>query len=296
MKTQLNISSGLRRLAVCGSLAISGALLLPGEVNAQIVTMDNGGSTATVNLGSSAGMDNWSVGVGANMQNQLNQQWFWYSVNGGAVQSIDTIANSPGGSLSYSLSLDQSTLNATYQNSTLAVAIQYQLSGGGAGSGSADLSESITIVNTGASAFNINFFQYSFFNLLQNDQNTVNILGNPGAFTSISQTTTGGGNGIVEVVEQPFANYAEAGGPATVMADMTSGHALTDATSAGPGDEAWAFEWAATGVGTGVNNALDIYKDKNLSIQPVPEPGTMSLVGLGLVACGFVRRTMKRNV
>lgn len=278
-------------MALCPLLAASGALMFATQGFGQIVTMDNGGSTATVNLGSSAGMDDWSVGVGNTMQNQLNQQWFWYSVNGGPVQSIDTI-----GGLTYSLSPDLSTLNATYQNSTLAVAIQYQLSGSGVGSGGADLSESITVVNNSSAAFNINFFQYSFFNLLQDNQNSINILGSPGAFTSVSQTASGGGNGIVEVVEQPFANLAEAGSPSSVLSSVTSGNPLNNVLSAGPGDVAWAFEWTADGVGTGVNNALSIYKDKNLSIQPVPEPATMSLIALGLGAFGLGARRLKRKV
>jgi len=62
-------------------------LLLPGHGIAQIVTMNDGGSSATIDLGSSAGMNNWSV-LG---QNQLNQQWFWYRTDGGVAQPINTI-------------------------------------------------------------------------------------------------------------------------------------------------------------------------------------------------------------
>lgn len=68
-------------------LAVSGALFLPGHAFAQVVTMNDGGSTATVDLGSSAGMNNWTV----NGQNQLNQQWFWYRTDGGIAQPINSI-------------------------------------------------------------------------------------------------------------------------------------------------------------------------------------------------------------
>src|SRR5215471_15884878 len=55
----------------------------------QIVNLNNGNSSASVNLGSQAGMYQWAI----NGQNQLNQQWFWYRVDGDPTgqHSIDTI-------------------------------------------------------------------------------------------------------------------------------------------------------------------------------------------------------------
>ena len=77
-----------KRVASLGAwLVLSGMLLLPGHGIAQIVTLNDGGSSATIDLGSSAGMNNWTV-LG---QNQLNQQWFWYRTDGGAPQPINTI-------------------------------------------------------------------------------------------------------------------------------------------------------------------------------------------------------------
>src|SRR5579872_7404260 len=68
-------------------LAVAGVLILPGGAFAQVETMNDGGSTATIDLGSSAGMNSWTV----NGQNQLQQQWFWYQTDGGVAKSIDTI-------------------------------------------------------------------------------------------------------------------------------------------------------------------------------------------------------------
>ena len=82
--------SSRRRVASFGAcLAVSSLLFLSGNGSAQIVSLTSGGSTATVDLGSSAGMYNWAV----NGQNQLNQQWFWYQANDGTAQPINTIAN-----------------------------------------------------------------------------------------------------------------------------------------------------------------------------------------------------------
>ncbi|HTV43666.1 MAG TPA: hypothetical protein VMF08_24085 [Candidatus Sulfotelmatobacter sp.] len=274
------------------SLAVLGTVLLACHANAQAVvdpTLSNGGSTATVNLEGGPGligMDNWSVNNGEGMQNQLDQQWFWFSVNGGSVESIDQI-----GGLTYNVSADDSTLYATYENAELSVGIVYSLDG--LGPGQADLSETISITNNMASgAFNINFYQYSNFNLLQNSANNINVVGSPGSYSSIVQYTTGDGNGIEETIDQPFADFAEAGSTNTVLHDVATGATLSGNPVAGPGDVAWAFEWT-TNIASG--DSLDIYKDKDLSIQPVPEPTDVAWLAMGLGVFGLVRTAWKRN-
>ncbi|MGH8023480.1 MAG: PEP-CTERM sorting domain-containing protein [Limisphaerales bacterium] len=286
MKIQSSLI-GFQRGALGASLALLGVSLLPICGTAQTVTLNNAGSVAAVDLGSNASMDYWSVnGVGG--QNQLNQQWFWYSVNGGAAQSIDTI-----GGLSYTVSGDDSGLTATYQNSVLSVQIAYTLQGSGVGSGAADLLESISINNNSSGAFNVNFYQYSNFNLLQNNQNTIGIIGSPGSYQSVVQTTTAGGNGIEETIDEPLANYAEAGAASSVMSDVAAGNTLNGTMNAGPGNVAWAFEWTDS-VGAGDN--LNIYKDKTLSITPVPEPASVAWLAMGMGALGLFRIGRKRCV
>jgi len=269
---------------LCTTMMVAGLLFLPGSANAQNITLSDGGSTATINPGlinggsGTLGMDNWSVLGG---QNQLNQQWFWYSVNGSTAASIDTI----GGY--------NSTLNApndvtlTYQNAQLQVNIEYVLSGNGVSSGSADLMEYISIVNSGNSQLSLNFYQYSNFNLLQNNQNMVSISGSPGGYTGATQTTGGpGGSGLAEVINAPDANYAEAGLASPTLGDVESG-ILNGNLLAGPGDVSWAFEWNATLQG---GQELDITKDKGLSIQIVPEPSTFAMIVVGVAALGLARR------
>src|SRR5262249_16190897 len=91
---------------------------------ADVITLTSGNSSATVDLSSQAGMGQWLI----NRQNQLNQQWFWYRVDGDAPgqQSIDTI-----GGLSYVTNAFQ--VDATYTSARFSLEITYTLLGGSPG-------------------------------------------------------------------------------------------------------------------------------------------------------------------
>lgn len=272
------------------SLALMCTLCIASRATAQNVTLNNGGSSVTFNPGNGSGalgMNNWTVDADPGVS-QVDQQWFWYSINSGSgwtsPQSIDQIGN-------FTSSMNGSTLDMYYQNASLEVALEYTLTGSGGNSGGAVLSESVNVLNLTSSSLSINFWQFGHFNLLQNGQNIVNIGGSSGAYSFVQQSTTVGGNGMNETLNNPYANYAEAGAPASVMSDVANGNQLNGTAFAGPGDEAWGLEWSAAGV-SGLWNVL---QGENLSIQPVPEPGTICLFGLGLGACGLARRTWKRN-
>lgn len=285
MKTLQKVCRGGKcELSLC--LTIACLLLSPNFGTAQTVTLNNNGSQASVDLSNGGGMDNWSVTLNNQYENQLNQQWFWYSIGTGPAQAINTI-----GGLLYSVNAANNILTASYQNGEIGVSITYQLNGSGMNSGGADMSESITVVNMGSTNYNLKFYQYSNFNLLGSGNNSISIDGGPGAYTGISQTTAGNGNGILEVIDSPLANFAEAGnaGMGGVLGDVASGNDLNGNLSAGPGNVAWAFEWSQA-VDPGLDNAVNIFKDKNLSIQPVPEPSTIVLVALGVGAFSVARR------
>ena len=283
-----------RMASLCAGMVAAGVLLLSGGAMAQNITMNNGGSTATLNVGGGTGtigMNSWSVDT--LNQSQLNQQWFWYSVNGAPQTTIDQIS----AATVYNFSNPSSPIDnigVVYQNSQLSVQVQYVLSGNGSGSGSADMQEYLSIVNNGASAINLNFYQYSNFNLFQDNQNSVSISGSPGAYGGALQTTTtGGGNGIAEVIDAPYANRAEAASTFQTLNALNSGsfYNLNDTTSAGPGDVTWAFQWTATLAPNGQNgDTLNITKDKGLSISIVPEPSTLALIALGMGALGLTLR------
>jgi hypothetical protein len=264
-------------------LAISGMLLLPGVLGAQTYTLFDPGSTATVNLsGPNAGMDYWAVDADPGV-NQLDSQWFYYSYTGsGGVQAINALSVptvEPDSTANF--------LDLTYASTQLSINIQYSFTGGGYGGDSADIFEAIAINNlSGVSINNLQFYQYSNFNLLQNNANSVSVIA--GQFAQ----QTAGSTAIGEAVINPAAAHSEAGIYSTVLTDILSGNNLTGPMNAGPGNVAWGFQWDDASLSAAGNDGdeFDIQKDKSLSISNVPEPTTFALLGLGLGAVGFIRR------
>ncbi|MGD0086074.1 MAG: PEP-CTERM sorting domain-containing protein [Verrucomicrobiota bacterium] len=290
MKHPNEVVFRVKRLAsLCATLVASGVLFSPGHAMAQVYTMNNGGSTATVNVGNTGvlGMNSWSVGGVSG--SQLNQQWFWYSVNNAVQQPINTIS----GASVYNFSSPASPiddLGVQYQNAQLTVQVEYVLTGNGPSSGSADMAEKLSIVNNSASSISLSFYQYSNFNLFQNNLNSVSLSSGPGGYTGATQTTGGpDGNGIAEVIDAPLANYGEAALVGQTLGELNgpSYYTLNDNASAGPGDVSWAFQW---NVNLGAGDTFNITKDKGLSIQLVPEPSTLAFIVMGIGAFGLSLR------
>jgi hypothetical protein len=245
------------------------------------VTLTSGGSSAVVDLGSSAGMSSWTIsGV-----NQLRQQWFWYKYDG-VQQSIDQL-----GYLSSS-SLGANNVSVNYGNvaSPLRINIDYTLAW--VGDNTADMTESIVLHNTSASDITVSFFQYSDFNLGgiaggdQLDIAGTPYNGSPGSgFYVASQIKSE--NEISETIVLPYAHHTEASSdPLALRGKLDGGIALNDCISAS-GDVAWAYQWDLI---IAANSDSPIIKDKYLYVVPVPEPGALSLLGLSWAVLALRRR------
>jgi hypothetical protein len=272
------VFNGKSIVSWCAAMVASAALFLPGKGEAQIITLNDGGSSATVNLNSSAGMNNWSV----NNQDQLNQQWFWYAIGSSAPQPINNI-----GLVSFNQPSSAEVI-ATYQNAQLALTIDYVLAGGGVGSGSADITESISAVNNSGGSMIFHFYQYSDFNLLGNgSSDSVQLFGMPGSWNFVQQTA--GASGIGEAIVAPSANHGEAAFVGQTLAELNGllPVTLNDNPSAVSGDVTWALQWDSTIANGGM---FDLTKDKSLFIQVIPEPSSIALGALGLGAWGLARR------
>jgi hypothetical protein len=261
------------------ALLLAGVLAAPGASMAATVTLTDGNSTALVNVDSSAGMYHWDV----DGYNQLNQQWFWYRTDAGVQAPINTIS---AGSAVYS---GLNTVTVTYENTDLKLEILYSLTGGGLGSGTADIIESIQAWNKKGTSMDFHLYQYSDFNLLNDPSgDTVEISGNPiDGYDYALQYK--GLTQIAEAITSPAANRAEAGlTPSTLNSlNGASVYNLNNSDTAGPGDATWALQWDAS---IDAGGSFWLFKDKLLSIEPIPEPSTLALIALGLGAWGLARR------
>ena len=290
------VSTGKCVASLCAVAVLLGILLLPNKGAAQNITLQDGGSTAIINPGNGSGnlgMNSWSVG--GVTQSQLNQQWFWYANNYGVTQPLNMLGTLSVINNAYGTEgLNDVTL--TYDNGSGLVAnVEYVLSGNVATSGSGYLTEFIWIDNNSGSTKHISFYQYSNFNLLQNNVNNVNISSDGfGGYNGATQTTGGpGGTGIAEVIDAPSANFAEANyadgsvNSTLYKLNNTANLTLNNTLSAGPGDVTWAFQWWENIADGGEFN---ITKDKGLSVKLVPEPSMLALIALGMGALGLTLR------
>jgi hypothetical protein len=261
------------------------AFLLAGcivQSKAQIYTLAARDTSVQINL--AGGVSDWTIdGV-----NQLNQQWFYYSVGSGAVNSIDTIApwsipsQTPGNSPS---------LTETYANSAISVKTTYTLQSHPIGSGTATLGTAITVNNTSSTTQVYHFYQYSDFWLggVSGNQNVQFYNNGSGSYYEVIQTgliggpligtvtALSGGSAVVPEVQAGLYNGTQFG-----LANGNPAPTLNDNLTAGAGNVVYAYEWDAS---LSPGGAITISE-----IQSVPEPSSVALISSGMLVLALLRR------
>jgi len=281
------------------AVAFGFTLWAAAPAQATLVTLTDLNSTADIDTGTQAGVYNWVV----DGTDHLFQQWFWYRIGAtGPEASIDTLTQT-------AITPGTNTLSVTYAGNGIEVTVAYTLLGGSAGSGSSDLAESIRIRNTGTTAIDLNFFQYSDFDIggdaandfvWYNDSNQIVDQADPNATLS-------------ETVHTPAANRGELAFFATTLNNLNDGdaddlaagdpdgfsHGVFQDTGdfVGPGDVTWAYQWQRT---LAAGGSLLISKDKNIAGGPpdrgpfIPEPASLAIWG-GLSVLGLVVGRLRRK-
>lgn len=288
------------------AFALVGIVLFARTAAADPFVLSDLNSTFAVNTTSSAGAFSWQV----DGTEHLFNEWFWYRAGFmGRERTIDRTAANAAASVTVvaSDSADADPGNdilvVTYShpqsstNPALAYTIQveYDLNGAANNTGLSSLNEKVTITNytTGNLAFHL--FEYSDFNVngTANDDTATH------SGSTISQTDTTGGGATVSSI-QPVPDHYQIAPVPTILNSLNNSTqtTLNDTTTniSGGGDIGFAFQWSEI-IGPGSTWVIDKTKAIEGFPTAVPEPGSLFLVGSGLLALQQWqrRRTLKRN-
>jgi hypothetical protein len=175
-------------------------------IQSQAQTLTAGSTSLQVNLGPSAGLSDWMV----NGINQLDYQWFYYSVGSGTIASIDSIS-SPGVPEIINSS-STAILNDTYASSTVSATALFELEGAQSASGQAKLATTITLENLGSTAQTFHLYQFSDFDLGNTPGSQIVQFAGTGAPYQVTQAGIGGGGSLLGTLNVGFATVGEAAG------------------------------------------------------------------------------------
>jgi hypothetical protein len=245
-------------------------------------------STVAIDPSTQHGMYDWIIDgnnlapvYGAAGGDDDYRQWFWYRVGATAEASIDTLPLAVAGASDSNFDGFNDKAFLRYLGGGLKIEVTYTLTGSTAGSGVSHIGEQISITNTGAEPLSLSFFQYGDFML-----NAPNVGGETITFENPNQVRESGASGyVMETVNTPVAQHREAEPFPITINKLNDGAPDNLVDNAGAsGDVTWAYQWDYT---LAPNETVLISKVKDAVI---PEPTSMALTALGLIALVFAKR------
>jgi hypothetical protein len=264
----------LAYLAVCGLI-----LVVAGTAGAVSLTLVDVNSTAAYDT--STGMTSWVV----DNVSQLWEQQFYYSIGTGAVANIASLPLINVKTTDANFMPGDDTLAARYLGSELGVRLNFTLQGGTLGH--SDLSEQILLTNVSGAPMSLHFFEYVDLDLNGTTGNDTVSIANGRVADQVDPLAIAS-----ETVVTGIPSRYQAGYYADVKNAVLAGN-LSNNAGAYTGDAAWAFQWDVTLASGG---QLQISKDKNLAPVAVPEPLTVTMLGLIAGVGGVAGYIRKRRV
>jgi hypothetical protein len=243
------------------------------QAQAQNYNLATGDTSLQINLGgANPGLSDWTVGS----VNQLEQEWFYYSVNGGSVNSIDTIAPWSAPTINGGIS---PTLSETYASTSLSVTTTFLLQS--LNHSVAQLGTQVSIQNLSGASETFNFYQYSAFGLGGVPGNQ-EIQVYPAGTSTLYQYSTLGGGYYTEQANTGVGTTVTEGAAINngTQLGLKNGNPTVNFTDpsglVGPGSVNFAYEFTAT---LAPNSGIILS-----TIQTVPEPSSLALISSGLLA------------
>lgn len=267
-----------------------GILVFARTAEADPFLLSDQNSTFEVNPDSNQGAFSWEV----DGTEHLFREWFWYrALFMSRERSIDRtssnaaapyVAAASDSGDSTDTADDKLVITYTHAAQQFKIEVEYDLDGSPTGTGVSTLTETIRVTNTRTTGnLTFNLFEYSDFNVngTAGDDTATRL-----DASTIEQTDPSSGSATVTVVQPQPDHYQIAPVP-TIFNSLENSSVtnLNDTTTnvSGGADMAFAFQWTEI---IAPGSTWVITKEKAIEglMAPIPEPGSLLLVGSGLLA------------